>query len=182
MLKRDSLLICRSLAAWLLAAVASPIVAHAGDKPPAADAIVGDWLVESRDAGIRIAAAGTAPERHYGGHIVWLKDERYKAEDGPDLAGKPIMDLNNPDHSKRNRPLLGLPLLWDLHFEHGMWTEGRVYNSDDGHTYRCTIRLIDADHLRLHGYVGIQLLGGNTTWTRVSLPPAAASAAPATSP
>lgn len=131
------------------------------------DALIGDWLVESRDATIRIYGAGSGDDRHYDGRIVWLKDDHYHDDDGPELAGKPVMDLHNPEADKRQRPLLGLPLLWDLRYKNGEWSEGRVYNADNGHSYRCTIRLIDADHLRLRGYLGIPLLGGSTTWTRV---------------
>jgi uncharacterized protein (DUF2147 family) len=139
---------------------------------PPGDRIVGQWLVESRDAIVDVSAHGEGDARRYEGRIAWLKDDRYHAEDGPDLDGKPVMDRHNPDPAKRQLPLLGSRMLWDLRFDGNRWTGGRVYNSDNGHSYNCNLRLIDDDHLRLHGYVGISMFGGNTTWTRVQETPA----------
>lgn len=134
------------------------------------DAILGDWRVESQDAIIRFERDGDG----YQGRIVWQLRNRYGPEDGPELNGKPVVDLNNPDPALRSRTLDGLRMIWDLHYDpdHNEWTGGRVYNSDDGHIYRCRIRMVDPDHLKLRGYFAITLLGGSTVWTRVnSLPP-----------
>lgn len=145
--------------------------AGAGETLPA-DAVVGDWLVDSHDAIVRVEGLGEGPARRYVGHIVWLKDDRYHAEDGPALNGKPLMDLNNPDPERRSQPLLGLQLLWDLRYEDDHWIGGRVYDSDDGHTFDCTVQMKDADHLKLHAYIlHLTLLGGSTVWTRTHLPP-----------
>ena len=159
----------RTLSAALLLLTAT---AAAAFDPGSADAIIGDWMVDSHDAAIQIDGVGEGTDRRYVGHIVWLKDDRYKDEDGPDLAGKPVMDLNNPDPSLRDRPILGLRLLWDLRYEGRQWIGGRVYNADSGHTYDCTVHLADPDHLKLHGYVlHLPFLGGSTTWTRITTLP-----------
>lgn len=138
----------------------------------AGDAILGYWLVHSRDAIVHITASGQGAARHYRGRLVWLKQSRYTAEDGPQRAGKLITDTHNPDPAKRNRPLLGLTIVWGLRYdpEDHEWRDGRVYNSDDGRTYHCLVRLEDQDHLILRGYIGIPLFGGSTTWTRVTGP------------
>jgi len=173
--------------ALLLPAVAAPcLAADAAVAPPAAtersspsvhgDAIAGNWLVHSQDAIIHIEAApGTSPVR-YVGRIAWLQDGYFTAADGPALDGKPLTDIHNSESDKRTRPLLGLTLLWDLSFNGREWTGGRVYNSDNGHSYDCTVHLVDADHLRLHGYLGMPLLGGSTIWTRVTTVPPMAPA------
>jgi uncharacterized protein (DUF2147 family) len=155
--------------------------AAAADAPPA-DTVIGDWLVDSHDAIIHIDGVGAGPLRRYVGHIAWLKDGRYLPEDGPALEGKPLMDLNNPDPALRSQPLLGLRLLWDLRYEDDQWIGGRVYDSDNGHTFDCTVQMADGNHLKLHAYImHLTLLGGSTTWTRTRLPtpdmPAATPAA-----
>lgn len=159
----------RSEAALLLAA-ATTLFAPCGRANEAADAILGDWRVASGDALVRI-------ERHgdeYQGRLVWLLHDRYGPEDGRALAGKPVTDRNNPDPTLRNRPLLGLRLLWNLRYDgKGKWSGGWIYNSNDGRRYRCEAQLEDADHLRVRGYLGIPLLGGSTVWTRVPRPPPA---------
>ena len=143
-----------------------------------ADGIVGNWLVESADAVIRIERHGDT----YEGFIAWQLRNTYGPEDGPDLDGKIATDRNNPDPALRSRPLDGLRLIWGLRYDarHQEWSGGHVYDSDDGHTFRCQMRLIDPDHIRLRGYVGITLLGGSSTWTRVNkFPPEIGSATPA---
>lgn len=150
-----------------------PVAAReAGDQGhPAEASIVGDWLVQSRDAVIRIERVGD----EYEGHIVWQLHETYGPEDGAELSGKTVTDRKNPDPALRSRPLTGLRLLWGLRYDadSSEWLDGRVYDTDNGKVYHCQIRLLSDDKLSLRGYIGISLLGGNTVWTRVNgpLPP-----------
>lgn len=143
-----------------------PTLAWAG----AGDGIVGDWLVASGDAVIRIARKGD----DYEGHIVWQLHDTYGPEDGPDLDGKPVTDRHNLDPANRSRPLNGLRLIWDLAYdpEQQFWNGGRVYDADNGHTFRCQMWLLDPNHIKLRGYFGISLIGGTSVWSRVNkIPP-----------
>jgi uncharacterized protein (DUF2147 family) len=134
---------------------------------PAPSNIVGDWLVQSRDAVIRIEQVGD----EYQGHILWQLHNTYGPEDGPGLDGKIVTDRHNPDPALRGRPLTGLTLLTGLKFDpqRGRWEHGHVYNSDDGRTYNCWVRLRSLNRLQLHGYIGISLFGGSTVWSRVTM-------------
>lgn len=134
---------------------------------PAPAAIVGDWLVDSRDAVIRIEHVGD----EYQGYILWQLHDTYGPEDGPALAGKIVTDRHNPDPALRSQPLTGLRLLKGLHFDAATakWIGGRVYNADNGRTYNCLVRLLGPNRLQLHGYLGISLFGGNTVWSRVTM-------------
>jgi uncharacterized protein (DUF2147 family) len=136
---------------------------------PAAAGIVGDWLVESRDAIIRIERVGD----EYQGYILWQLHDTYGPEDGPALNGKIVTDRNNPNPALRGQPLTGLRLLKGLRYDaaSNKWVSGRVYNSDNGKTYNCIVRLSNPDRLVLRGFIGISLFGGNTTWTRVTMKP-----------
>lgn len=156
---------------WLPCAVAQTPVPNG-----AAAAIVGDWMVESRDAIIRIEREGDT----FAGTIVWQLHDTYGLQDGADLNGKTVTDRHNPDPSLRSRPLTGLRLVWGLRYDataHA-WLDGHVYDSDNGKIYHCEVHLPSLDQLVLRGYIGIELLGGSTTWTRTREPfPASASAA-----
>lgn len=134
---------------------------------PTASAIVGDWLVESRDAVIRIEQVGD----EYQGRILWQLHDTYGPEDGPELNGKIVTDRNNPDPALRSQPLTGLRLLKGLHYDasNRKWIDGRVYNADNGRTYNSLVRLLDPNRLQLRGYLGISLFGGNTVWSRVTM-------------
>ncbi|GLQ87997.1 DUF2147 domain-containing protein [Dyella flagellata] len=156
------------LAAFLLWGLTSQAAAAgAASYVPASSDIVGDWLVESRDAVIRIEQVGD----EFQGHILWQLHNTYGPEDGPDLNGKIVTDRQNPDPALRDRPLTGLRLLTGLRFEaeKKKWEHGHVYNSDDGRTYNCWVRLRGLNRLQLHGYIGISLFGGSTVWSRVTM-------------
>jgi uncharacterized protein (DUF2147 family) len=146
--------------------------ASAGDggdayAPSDPAAIVGDWLVQSRDAVIRIEQVGD----EYQGHILWQLHDTYGPEDGPELNGKIVTDRNNPDPTLRSQPLTGLRLLKGLRYDasNSKWIGGRVYNADNGRTYNCLVRLLNPNRLQLRGYIGISLFGGNTMWSRVTM-------------
>jgi uncharacterized protein (DUF2147 family) len=113
----------------------------------------GDWKVADGVANIRIQQCnGTM-----WGAVAW--------EQTP--GGR---DTHNPDVSKQNRPMLGMPILLDMKKKPGVdqW-EGQVYNAKDGQYYSSTIKPIDPDHLEIQGCV-LGFLCGGETWTRVAGP------------
>ncbi|HXW24476.1 MAG TPA: DUF2147 domain-containing protein [Xanthobacteraceae bacterium] len=143
----------------LLMLVAVPALA-AGPKPDP----TGDWLVEDGKAIIHISACGPA----LCGAIAWTKD----------TGG---VDENNPDPAKRNRPMLGLPLLLGMKpGSDGRW-DGEVYNPENGKTYTSHMWLKSDDVLRLEGCV-LGFLCGGQDWTRTKLETPAAGAQPHAKP
>ena len=146
-----------------IAALFAPAWAHAAD----ADAVVGIWSTQERDARIEIYRCGI----RYCGKIAWLAEPDYPpgSKEGP--AGQPKTDRNNPNPSLRNRTLLGLPFIENFSHTDGRkaWENGRIYNPEDGKWYQCTITPA-GNRLLLRGYFGISLLGRTEVWTRSNLP------------
>ena len=96
------------------------------------------------------------------GLIVWLQHPR-------DQAGHLVRDLENPDPGLRQRPLCGQTILWGLpaaDIDH--WESGRLYNPDDGKTYRVRAELRSADTFVARIYFGIPPFG--ETWTLLRVP------------
>jgi uncharacterized protein (DUF2147 family) len=124
--------------------------------PLAAQTPFGEWLVEDGSAHIRIASCNGA----LWGVLAWTK-------------GEPGKDENNPDPSKRNRSLLGIPILINMKPSGNGW-EGEVYNAENGKTYDSNIKLASSDVLRIQGCV-LGFLCGGENWTRVPLPKGAPS-------
>lgn len=144
----------------------------AADAPWSPDAIVGRWLIASKDAVIDIHPVDGPAGSEYHGSIAWLLDKTYDEKDGPALNGKPLLDHRNPDPALRQRPLIGLPMLKGLHYDgRDHWLDGRVYSCNDGRTYSVQVSLADRDHLNLRGYFGLPIFGMTSVWTRVAALP-----------
>lgn len=138
-------------------------VAFAAD----ADAILGTWLNQDKDAQIEIAPCGD----QLCGTIVWI-------ETPLDDQGKPEVDDENPDPKLRTRPIVGLEILSGFPSRpdnKGVWDDGTIYDPNNGKTYSCKMSFRKADKLQIRGYIGISLLGRTEVWTRVD--PADAKAA-----
>lgn len=93
------------------------------------------------------------------GTIVGLKEPISK------IDGKPKVDRENPDASKRTRPLIGLAVLIGMKpAGDGKW-QGAIYNPDDGNTYSASIK-VDGDTLKVKGCV-VGILCKSNSFVRI---------------
>jgi len=127
------------------------------------DDILGVWLTEGKDANIEIYKCG----EKYCGNIVWIIEPNYPADSKEGIPGTPVLDLNNPNPKLRKTPLIGLQILYNFTYAgDNKWTDGKIYNPDNGRTYSSKMRLVSANELKVRGYIGISLIGGTETWTK----------------
>jgi len=80
------------------------------------------------------------------GTIRWLWE-------ATDEKGRPRLDAQNADATLRARPLIGLSILSGLAPTAGGSWAGRIYNPEDGQTYRATLRRVGNDTLMIEGCV-----------------------------
>jgi uncharacterized protein (DUF2147 family) len=128
-------------------------------QPDNADLLVGKWLSSRKKNQVQIYKQGNK----YYGRLVWM------AEPTDPATNKPKLDSQNPEEKLRNRPLLNLVMVTNLSYKgNNVWSDGQIYNPEDGKTYSCDLTLKDPNSLDLHGYImGIPFLGKTKTWTRV---------------
>lgn len=141
-----------SFAIWLAATALAATPAGAQSPTP-----VGVWLHDNKRIEIEITPCGET----LCGKLVWFK--------WPNNAqGLPLVDLNNPDAALRARPLLGLLVLSGLHRTGAnTWTDGSIYNPDDGATYAASMSMQDDGSLEVRAYVLLPMLGKTFVWTRM---------------
>lgn len=140
-----------------LAALAAALLSLTGGAALAADAAEGVWLVQDKDAKVRI---GPCPGRaaQLCGEIVWLR-----APTGED--GQPKRDRHNPDASLRTRPLVGLTMIRDFRpAGPGRWDGGKIYDPKSGKTYASKLRVAPDGALKVDGCV--LMICKTQTWTR----------------
>lgn len=120
---------------------------------PPADAVIGQWMTETRHGIVHIQRCGAS----ICGTLV--------TSDG--IRGDPALpDKNNQDEKLRTRPLKGITMLQGFTQSGGLWDGGTIYNAEDGRTYKARITPVDADHLKLRGCVFVPFCK-TQTWTRV---------------
>jgi uncharacterized protein (DUF2147 family) len=67
----------------------------------------------------------------------------------------------------KDQPLVGLQVLWGFHLDGSQWSGGQALDPETGKIYRASLALEDSGKkLRLHGYIGIPLLGRTEYWIR----------------
>lgn len=126
----------------------------------AGDEIIGVWLVQDKDAQVRIYRATNGK---YYGKVYWLKEPNND-------EGKPRVDINNPDESMRNTPIMGKVIMKDFSYdpEEKEWVDGTIYQSQTGKTYTGYMEMNDDGTLYMKGFVmGMRFLGKSNIWTRV---------------
>lgn len=121
------------------------------------DDILGVWETGNGKAQVKITKVGS----YYFGRIVWLKIPL-------DTDGKPKLDKNNQDPSKKNNPILGLQLVGGFEFKgNNLWENGTIYDPETGKTYNCKITMTDINNMNIRGFIGISMFGRTDTWKRV---------------
>ena len=123
----------------------------------AADPAEGVWLVQDKNARVRIApCAGRADQLC--GEIVWL--QRPLGDDG-----KPRRDEKNPDAQARAKPLMGHMMIRDFRAAGpGRWEGGKIYDPKSGKTYASKMRVAPDGTLKVEGCV--LMICKAQTWTR----------------
>ncbi len=116
----------------------------AADPAHADDGLAGRWMTQGAAAVVELAPCNSTPGLC--GTIRWLWD-------AVDEKGRPRLDAQNTDTALRQRQLVGLSILSGLtRSSNGGW-EGRIYNPEDGQTYRATVRQTGTDRLTIEGCV-----------------------------
>ena len=115
----------------------------------------GLWLTADKDAKIRVTRCGNG----ICGNIAWMKEPN-------DASGQPRLDKANADASKRNRPMLGVPIILNMQPDGADKWSGKVYNAEDGKIYDASFSLVGANQAGLRGC--LLIICKTSTWTRTN--------------
>ena len=142
----------------LTLAAAAALFVIASPAPALAQDPLGNWLTQEGNSRIRLSDCGGA----ICGTITWLKEPNDPA------TGKPKVDKNNSDASKKSRPLIGVPIVLAMKpAGAGKWS-GQVYNAEDGKTYSGNLTYSGGNALKLEGCALGGLVCKGQTWTKVN--------------
>ncbi len=87
-----------------------------------------------------------------------------------------IIEIKNPDRktavcdmckgSNKDKPILGMEILSGLQMNDDEWSGGKILDPKNGKEYKCYIKLIEDNKLKIRGYIGFSLLGRTAYWQR----------------
>jgi uncharacterized protein (DUF2147 family) len=144
--------ICSTAAAGAAVATLALIsITLAGATDP-----LGTWLTGDKKAKVHIVNCGDA----ICGSLSWL------AEPIDPETKQPKTDNKNADAGKKDRPLLGIPIVLSMKPAGGGKWRGQVYNAEDGGTYTGSLTLTGANSAELKGCVMGGIICKSQTWTR----------------
>lgn len=136
--------------AEILAAVSGPALAE--NAPPPTDTAPSvwvnpqqGWIVEAHLCGAELCS-----------HLIAFRMVH------PHPPGYIPLDENNVDPKLRGRPLCGVQLMGGFDptkRKENKLDGGWVYDPQTGKTYSASLTLVDPDHVKLRGFIGIPLFG-----------------------
>ncbi len=101
------------------------------------------------------------------GKIIKLKEPNWPPDDEKGLGGKPKNDPNNHDPKLRDKPIVGLEIMNGFAYSgKKRWENGRIYDPENGKTYKCKMTLTSTNRLEVRGFIGISLIGRTEVWMR----------------
>jgi uncharacterized protein (DUF2147 family) len=67
---------------------------------------------------------------------------------------------------RKDERILGMDILTGLEKDDDEWSGGKILDPKNGKEYKCYIKLLDDNTLKLRGYVGISMFGRTAIWKR----------------
>jgi uncharacterized protein (DUF2147 family) len=120
-----------------------------------ADAIVGTYLKADGKSKVEFFKSGET----YSGKVVWLKEPN-------EANGKPKKDVNNPNKSLREKPLLGLVTITGLKYdENGRYIDGKAYRPAEGDEVRFKVQMNNDGTISVTGSKAI--FSKTETWKKL---------------
>ena len=68
----------------------------------------------------------------------------------------------------KNQPILNMQIINGLKKKGEEWSGGKILDPKNGKSYKCYIKLIDKNTLKLRGYIGFSVFGRTAIWKRAN--------------
>ncbi len=70
------------------------------------------------------------------------------------------------EDENKNKPILGMDILTGLSKDNDEWSGGKILDPRNGKIYKCYIKLVNKNKLKIRGYIGVSLFGKTAYWHR----------------
>ena len=66
----------------------------------------------------------------------------------------------------KNKPILGMIIADGLTKNGDEWSDGTILDPKTGKVYKCYLKLVEKNKIKIRGYIGISLIGKTKYWYR----------------
>lgn len=73
---------------------------------------------------------------------------------------------SNCSGTNKNKPIIGMTVIWDLIPEEGQYIDGKILVPRSGKIYGVKVYPVNPDKISVRGYIGFGLIGKTIYWTR----------------
>jgi uncharacterized protein (DUF2147 family) len=148
-----ALLLFDSHSSWQATSFATTAISSNMSTP------VGKWkTVDDRTGKVRSLVAIWEEDGKLYGKIERLMDPDLKHTNPPCIACVGAL---------KDKPVIGLRILWDLKKDGDKWSGGRVLDPENGKSYRCIIAMQESGKiLKVRGFIGFSIFGRTQYWLR----------------
>jgi len=87
-----------------------------------------------------------------------------------------IVKITNPERQgavcdkcegdNKDKPILGMHILYGLKKKSDEWSGGKILDPQNGKEYKCYIKLVGENKLKIRGYIGFAAFGRTAYWYR----------------
>ncbi len=68
--------------------------------------------------------------------------------------------------TKKNKPIIGLVIIENIKKDGDEFIGGSILDPENGETYKCYLKLINNNKLKVRGYLGVSFFGRTQYWIR----------------
>lgn len=133
---------------FVLLTIVAPPLAYADSHD-----VYGLWLTEAGDGYVEVKDCGNGTPC---GTLAWVDPSKSSSD----------LDSRNADKTLRDRPLMGIPIIWGYEKAKQDWRSGKIYNPEDGKSFSSSVRRLDDGTLRVKGCIGPICI--TNSWTPIS--------------
>jgi len=97
---------------------------------------------------------------------IYKQDDTYGAKIIKNFVRNKDAVCDKCEGENKNKPIIGLVIIENIKKNNEAYEEGTILDPESGDVYKCYLKLIEENKLKVRGYIGFSLIGRTQYWLR----------------
>jgi uncharacterized protein (DUF2147 family) len=97
---------------------------------------------------------------------VYQTDDLYFAKIVKSYVGEKNAICETCKGTQKNKPIIGLVIIENIKKDGNEFNGGSILDPENGETYKCYLKLMNNNKLKVRGYLGLSIFGRTQYWVR----------------